>query len=59
MSDDEEDVVEAMGTQEVQAHQRRVQKRQQMEDPTKLLIASGYVRVDEVEVVNAARKKYV
>ena len=56
MSDDEEDVVEVMGAQEVQAHQMRVQKRQRMEDPTKLLIASGYVRVDEVEVVNAARK---
>ena len=28
-----------------------------MEDPTKLLISSGYVRVNEAEVVNAERKK--
>ena len=61
MSDDKEDVVEVMGPQEVQTHHIGIQARQQMKDPTELLIASGRARVDEAKVDNTARKinKYV
>ena len=52
-SDDEEDMVEAMSSQEVMEHQRRVQARHKG-DPTNFLIEKECERVGDENVYNAA-----